>query len=123
MYTPSTLVGLRHPEMALQAAFRTGSMFEAWDDLLQIGDAYSAEEEHIARAVVQIVLASVPQLGLANILSMLFLAPVFPFVLVMWFLHLMHRSSSVFSQVVPSPVLVFPYSLGLLSSHTKNTPV
>ena len=28
-YRSSTLVGLRHPEMALQAAFRTGSIFEA----------------------------------------------------------------------------------------------
>ena len=37
------LVGLRHPEMALQAAFRTESIFEACDDLLQPGDAYSAE--------------------------------------------------------------------------------
>ena len=34
-YRSSTLVGLRHPEMALQAAFRTGSIFEACDDLLQ----------------------------------------------------------------------------------------
>ena len=32
-YRSSTLVGLRHPEMALQAAFRTGSIFEACDDL------------------------------------------------------------------------------------------
>ena len=40
----STLVGLRHPEMALQAAFRTGSIFEACDGLLQTGDAYSAKE-------------------------------------------------------------------------------
>ena len=44
-YRSSTLVGLRHPEMALQAAFRTGSIFEACDDLLQTGDAYSAEEK------------------------------------------------------------------------------
>ena len=42
----STLVGIRHPEMALQAAFRTGSIFEACDDLLQTGDAYSANEKH-----------------------------------------------------------------------------
>ena len=35
-YRSSTLVGLRHPEMALHAAFRTGSIFEACDDLLQI---------------------------------------------------------------------------------------
>ena len=40
-YRSSTLVGLRHPEMALQAAFRTGSIFEACDDLLQtIGHVY-----------------------------------------------------------------------------------
>ena len=39
-YRSSTLVGLRHPEMALRAAFRTGSIFEACDDLLQTGDAY-----------------------------------------------------------------------------------
>ena len=44
----STLVGLMHPEMALQAAFRTGSIFEACDDLLQTGDAYSAAEKHRA---------------------------------------------------------------------------
>ena len=68
---------LRHPEMALQAAFRTGSIFEACDDLLQTGDAYSADEKHRARAVVRIVPASVPQLVFANFLRMLFLAPVF----------------------------------------------
>ena len=53
-FRSSTLVGLRHPEMALQAAFRTGlvgSIFEACDDLFQ------TEEKH--RAVVWIVLASV----------------------------------------------------------------
>ena len=61
-YTSSTLVGLRHPEMALQAAFITGSIFEACDALLQTRDSYSAEEKHRARAVVRIVLASVPQL-------------------------------------------------------------
>ena len=31
--------------MALQASFRTGSIFEACDDLLQIGDVYSAEKK------------------------------------------------------------------------------
>ena len=39
-YRSFTLVGLRHPGMALQAAFITGSIFEACDDLLQTGDAY-----------------------------------------------------------------------------------
>ena len=29
----------------VQAAFRTGSIFEAYDDLLQTGDAYSAKED------------------------------------------------------------------------------
>ena len=42
-YRSSTLVGVRHPEMALQAAFRTGSIFEACD---------AAAEKHRARAVV-----------------------------------------------------------------------
>ena len=91
-YRSSTLVGLRHPEIALQAAFRTGSIFEACDDLLQTGDAYSAEEKHRARAVVRIVLASVPQLVFANFLRMLFLAPVFALVLAMWSLYVRHRS-------------------------------
>ena len=91
-YRSSTLVGLRHPEMALQAAFRTGSIFEACDDLLQTGDAYSAAEKHRARAVVRIVLASVPQLVFANFLRMLFLAPVFALVLAMWSLYVRHRS-------------------------------
>ena len=59
-YRSSTLVGIRHPEMALQAAFRTGSNFEACNDLLQTGDAYSAEEKHRSRAVLLIVLAFVP---------------------------------------------------------------
>ena len=37
-YRSSTLVGrLRHSEMALQAAFRTGSIFDACDNLLQTG--------------------------------------------------------------------------------------
>ena len=44
-YKSSTLVGLRHPEMALQAAFRTGSIFEVCDGRLQTGDAYSAERK------------------------------------------------------------------------------
>ena len=46
--------------MALHAVFRSGSIFEACDDLLQTGDAYSAEEKkHRARDVVRILLASV----------------------------------------------------------------
>ena len=73
-YRSSTLVGLRYPEMALQATFRTGSFFEACDDLLQTRDAYSADEKHRSRAVVRIVLPSVPQLVFANFLRMLFLA-------------------------------------------------
>ena len=39
-----------------------GGVFEACDDLLLTGDAYSAEEKHRARAVVRIVMTSVPQL-------------------------------------------------------------
>ena len=54
-YRSSTLVGLRHPEMTLQGASMTRSIFEACDDLLQTGDAYSAKEKHRARAVVRIV--------------------------------------------------------------------
>ena len=45
-YMSSTLVGLSHSEMALHAAVRTGSIFDACDDLLQTKDAYSAEEKH-----------------------------------------------------------------------------
>ena len=92
IYRSSTLVSFRHPEMALQAAFRTGSIFEACDDLLQTGNTYSAEEKHRTRAVVGIVLASVPQLVFVNFLSMLFLAPVFALVLAMWSLYVRHRS-------------------------------
>ena len=55
--------------IALQASFRTGSILAAWTDLLQTGDAYSAAEKHRARAVVRIVLASVPHLVLASFLS------------------------------------------------------
>ena len=58
----------------------TGSIFEACDDLPQTGDGYSAEEKHRDRAVVRIVLASVPQLVFAHFLRMLFLAPVFALV-------------------------------------------
>ena len=43
--------------MALQTAFRTGSIFDACDDLLQIGDAYSAEEKH--RVIPQIIICIV----------------------------------------------------------------
>ena len=57
--------------MALHAAFRTGSIFEACDDLLLTGDAYSTEEIHRARAVVRIVLASVPQVVFVSFLRML----------------------------------------------------
>ena len=72
---------------------RIGSIFEACDDLLQIGNAYSAEKKkHRARAVVRIVLASVPQLVFANFLRMLFLAPVFALVLAMWYLYARERS-------------------------------
>ena len=92
-YRSSTLVGLRHPEMALQAAFITGSIFEACDDLLQTGDAYSAEEKHRVTAVVRIVLVSVPQLLVfANLLRTLFLTPVFALVLAMWSLYVRHRN-------------------------------
>ena len=77
-YRASTPVGLRHPDMALQAAFRTGSISEACYDLIQTENAYSAEGKHRARAVVRIVLASVPQLVFANFLRMLFLAPFLP---------------------------------------------
>ena len=73
-YRPFTLVGLRHPDMDLHASFRTGSIFEACDDLLQTGDAYSVEEKHRAMAVVRIVMMSVPQLLFANFLRMLFLS-------------------------------------------------
>ena len=59
--------------IALQASFRTGSILAAWADLLQTGDAYSAAEKHRARAVVRIVLASVPHLVLASFLSIEFL--------------------------------------------------
>ena len=64
--------------MALHAVFRSGSIFKACDDLPKTGDAYSAEEKkHRARAVVRIVLASVPQLLVfASFLRMIFLAPV-----------------------------------------------
>ena len=58
-------------------------MFEACDDLLQTGDAYSSKEKHGARAVLRIVLASVPQLVFASFLMMIFLAPVFALVLAM----------------------------------------
>ena len=78
--------------MALHAAFRTGSIFDACGDLLQTGDAYSAAEKHRARDVVRIVMASVPQLVFANLLRMLFLAPVFALVLAMWYLYVRHRS-------------------------------
>ena len=79
----STLVGHMDPEMALQAAFRTGSIFEACDDQLQNGDAYSADEKHRAIAGVRILLASVPQLVFANLLRMLILAPVCALLLAM----------------------------------------
>ena len=73
--------------------FRIRSIFEACDDLLQIGDAYSAEKKkQIARAVVRIVLASVPQLVFVSFLRMLFLAPVFALVLEMWYLYARERS-------------------------------
>ena len=64
--------------MALHAVFRTGSIFESCDDMLQTVDAYSAEEKkHIAMAVVRIVLASVAQLLVfASFSRMLFLTTV-----------------------------------------------
>ncbi len=63
--------------MALHAVFRSGSIFEACDDLIRTGDPYSADEKHRARAVVRIVLASVPQLLVfASFLRMIFLARV-----------------------------------------------
>ena len=88
--------------MGLQEAFRTGSIFEAGDDLLQTGDSYSAGEKHRARAVVRIVLAFVPQLVFANFLRMLFLAPVFALVLAMGSLYVLHRSRLLCDIVSPS---------------------
>ena len=82
-YRSSTLAGLRHPEMALRAAFTNGSSFGACDALLQTVDAHSAKEKHRAMAVVRILLASVTQLLFAAFLRMLFLAPVFALVLAM----------------------------------------
>ena len=42
----STLVGLRHPVIALQDEFnRAGSILGAWADLLHSGDAYSVAEK------------------------------------------------------------------------------
>ena len=65
--------------MALHAVFWIGSTFEACDDLLKTRDAYSAEEKKY-RAVVRIVLVSVPKLLVFNsFLRMLFIAPVFCF--------------------------------------------
>ena len=66
---PSTLVGRRHPDMALRAAFSTVSIFEACDDMPQTGDAYSAEEKHRAVAVVRIVRASVLQYGVRQLIE------------------------------------------------------
>ena len=48
--------------MAIHAAFRTGSIFETCDDLLQTADAYSAEKKHRVKSVLRIVMVSVPQL-------------------------------------------------------------
>ena len=45
----STFVALSHPEMALQAAFRTGSIFEACSSL---GMHTQQREKHRARAVL-----------------------------------------------------------------------
>ena len=39
LYRSSTVVGFRHPYVALQTMFRTGSIFGACDDLLQTEDA------------------------------------------------------------------------------------
>ena len=69
--------------MALQATFRTGSIFEACYDLLNTGDAYSAEEKHIGSVLVLIVLASGPQLVFVSFFMMLFLALFFALVLAM----------------------------------------
>ena len=55
----TSFVFIRHPETVLRASCRTGSIFEACYDLLQTGDAYSAEEKLRARAVVWIDMASV----------------------------------------------------------------
>ena len=48
-YVSSTFVDLSHPEMALQAAFRTGSIFEACSSL---GMHTQQREKHRARAVL-----------------------------------------------------------------------
>ena len=77
--------------MALRAAFRTGSIFEACADLLQTG-AHTQQKRNTARAVVRIVLAAVPQLVFAKFFRMLFLVPGFALVLAMWSLYVRHRS-------------------------------
>ena len=94
--------------MALQAVFRTGSIFEACDDLLQTGDAYSTEEKHRATAVHGADSYGVcPQLLVfANLLRMLFLTPVFALVLAMWSLYVRHRSR-VAPKTGPQPNMKF----------------
>ena len=65
MFRSSTLVGLRHPEMVTQAAFRIRSVFESCDDLLREGET--------RRAVYRIVMASVPQLVFASFMRLFYL--------------------------------------------------
>ena len=62
----------------------------------QSGDANSAEvkKSEPCRAVVRIVLASVPQLVFVSFLRMLFLDPVFALVLAMWYLYARERSGA-----------------------------
>ena len=89
-YRSSTLVGLRHPEMALQAAFRTGSIFVKHAMICSRMGTHTQQRRR--NAVVWIVLVSVPHLVFANFLRKLFLAPVFALVLAMWSLYVRRLS-------------------------------
>lgn len=66
------LVGFKQPVIERQVLFNAGSSFLAWDDLSQTGHAYSAEEQHRARAVDLNVCAVAPHLELVSFRRMLF---------------------------------------------------
>lgn len=61
----STLVGLRHPVIDLQEAFKAGSIFFICDDLLHTSETFFCV---VAKAVVRIIPAWTRPLGVSQLL-------------------------------------------------------
>ena len=70
-------VGFRHPAIILQFSFSVVSSFFAWVERSHTGQAYSAAEQHSARADDLSVVGLAPHFEVRSLRIMLFLGPTF----------------------------------------------